>query len=628
MILLLLNNDLFNAMKKILFSFCLLLQIGILSAQQNKTNAYPTHWWTGMNNGNLQLMLHGTNIADNNFTINYPGVKLVKTGKVENKNYVFLDLQISSAAKPGKFQISAKNGNNSKNIAYELKARRKGNGTEFAKGVTSEDFMYLIMPDRFSNGDVANDQLQSLKDKTFSRDSMYFRHGGDLQGIINHLDYLQELGVTSLWLNPVIENDMPRTSYHGYAFTNHYKIDPRLGGDSAYKKLINAMHQKGMKMVQDAVYNHVGTEHFTVKDLPSKDWLNQWPNYTQTSYRDQVLFDPYASKADHKKMTDGWFVPSMPDLNQRNPYVANFLIQHALWTVEEYGIDGWRIDTYAYNDLAFMNRCNAALMQEYPKLTIFGETWVHGVPNQSFFVRNNYSNTFKSNQPGVTDFQTLWGITDAATKDFGWTDGVNRLYTTLAQDFVYVDPMQNVVFLDNHDISRFYSVVEEDKAKYKMSAAWLLTTRGIPQWYYGAEILMTGLANPDGWVRMDFPGGWPGDKTNKFTATGRTAAEDSMFNYVKTLAQYRKGSSAIKTGKLMQFIPDDGVYTYFRYDKDQTVMVVMNTAKEPKTIDVSRFAERTNGYQMARNIMSGEQQTTTGKWTLPATTTWVLELKK
>jgi glycosidase len=398
-----------------------------------------------------------------------------------------------------------------------------------------------------------------------------------------------------------------------------------LGGDAAYKKLIDALHKRGLKMIQDAVYNHVGLEHWFIRDQPTKDWLHHWPAYTNTTYKDQVLFDPYASEGDRKKMSDGWFVPSMPDLNQNNPYVANFLIQHALWTVEEYGIDGWRIDTYAYNDLEFMNRCNKALMDEYPRITIFGETWVHGVPNQSYFVANNYNTKYKSNQPGVTDFQTYWGIQDAMTKDFGWNDGVNRLYTTLAQDFVYKDPMQNVIFFDNHDISRFYSTIGEDMDKYKMSIAWLLTSRGVPQWYYGAEIGMKGFANPDGLVRMDFMGGWPSDAVNKFTEQGRTPLENSIFNYTKALANFRKTSSALKTGKLMQFVPEDGVYTYFRYDKNQTVMVIMNTAKEDRTVDTKRFSERLNGFKNSRSIVDGSMKELGGAWKIAGKSVWVLE---
>lgn len=617
-------------MKQKLFSLVALLLVmqSALADEYKVDGVYPASWWVGMKNPKLQLILRGANINENNFSINYPGVKLVKVNKVENRNYVFLDLLITPAAKPGSLKISTSNSNGKGEIPFELKSRRKGNGTAFAQGVTSSDFMYLIMPDRFSNGDPSNDKIPGMKDLTFSRDSMYYRHGGDLQGVINHLDYLKDMGVTAIWLNPVIENDMEKTSYHGYAFTNHYKIDPRFGGDTAYQRLINEMHKRGMKMVQDAVYNHVGTHHWFVQDQPTKDWLHQWPKYTNTTYKDQVLFDPYASKADYKRMSDGWFVPSMPDLNQGNPYVANFLIQHALWTVEEFGIDGWRIDTYAYNDLEFMNRCNKALLDEYPKLTIFGETWVHGVPNQSFFVRNRYNIPYKSNQPGVTDFQTLWGIQDAMNKDFGWTDGVNRLYSTLAYDFVYQDPMQNVVFLDNHDLSRFYSVIGEDPDKYKMSIGWLLTTRGTPQWYYGAEIGMKGLANPDGWVRMDFPGGWQGDAVNKFTAVGRTTQENEIFNFVRTLANFRKNSTAIKTGKLMQFVPEDWVYTYFRYDDKQTVMVVMNTSKDERTIDPKRFEERTKGFTKGKDVINSSVKDLSQSWKMPGKTVWILELTK
>jgi neopullulanase len=383
-------------------------------------------------------------------------------------------------------------------------------------------------------------------------------------------------------------------------------------------------------MMQDAVYNHVGSEHFFIKDMPMKDWVHQWPAYTNTTYKEQTLFDPYSAAMDKKKMADGWFVPSMADLNHNNPYVADFLIQHALWTVEEYGIDGWRIDTYSYNDLAFMNRCNKALYDEYPGITLFGETWVHGVPNQSYFCENNYSIPFKSNLQATTDFQLLfYGIQAALTQNFGWTEGVNKLYTTTAQDFVYKDPMRQVIFLDNHDLPRFYSVLNEDTAKYKMAFAWLLTFRGIPQMYYGNEILMAGYTSPnDGYVRKDFPGGWPGDAANKFTAAGRTEKENALFNYIKTLANFRKSSSAIKTGKLMQYVPEDGVYVYFRYDKQQTIMCIMNQGPDAKEIDLNRFDERTKGFSSGKNVVTGSVMSITGKTKVPGMSMQVLELRQ
>jgi glycosidase len=596
------NNNYCNAVLKFIATgfFTLIL----LHATSQQVDIYPPNWWTGMKNTSLQLMLHGKDIANSkNITLNYPGVTLKKIQHVDNKNYLFLDLNISTTTKPGTFQIKLANNN----ITYVLKPKKKSNGISYAQGVTSKDFMYLIMPDRFSNGDESNDKVAGMKDQSLRRDTVFNRHGGDLKGIQNHLDYLSDLGVTSIWLNPIWENDMPDRTEHGYAFTNHYKVDPRLGGNKAYHELIDAAHNKGLKIIQDAVYNHVGLYHFTVQDLPMKEWLHQWEKYTNTTYKDQTLFDPYASKKDVKQMADGWFTPQMPDLNQSNPFVANFLIQHAIWSVEEFGIDGWRIDTYAYNDLAFMNNCNKAIMNEYPKITLFGETWVHGVPNQSYFCENNYNIPYKSNLQGVTDFQTLWAIMDAMNKDFGWDDGVNKLYTTLAQDFVYKDPTRNVIFLDNHDMTRFYSVIGEDIIKYKSALCWLLTSRGIPELYYSSEFATTGTTYPtDGYVRLDFPGGWREDKLNKFSFNGRTEKDNQIFSLIKTLATYRKTSSALTTGKFMQYLPEDGVYTYFRYDNNQTIMTVMNTSKLEKNISFNKFEERTNGFSKYKNVLTNE----------------------
>jgi len=605
-------------MKKIFFVFFFSSLIYFSFSQiavrvdSSVVEVYPSNWWVNMRSKQLQLMLHLEGIKKaKNVRINYPGVQVTKINRVESNNYVFVDITISSNAKPGIFPIEVvwketDDGIWTSTSKFELKPRRPGRGTAFAQGVSSKDFVYLLMPDRFSNGDTTNDRIAGMKDQSLDRSDFFARHGGDLQGVINHLDYLKDLGVTTVWMTPVIENDMPNRTEHGYAFTNHYKIEPRIGGEAMYKKLSDELHKRGMKLIQDAVYNHVGLYHFTVQDPPMKDWLHQWPKFTQTTYKDQTIFDPHAAPSDKKLMADGWFTQQMPDMNESNPYVANYLIQHAIWCVEEYGVDGWRIDTYAYNDLVFMNRCNKALMDEYPKLTMFGETWVHGVPNQSYFCENNYNIPFKSNLQATTDFQCLfYGIQPAINDKFGWTDGVNKLYTTAAQDFVYKDPMREVIFLDNHDLSRFYSVVGEDTTKYKMGLAWLLTFRGIPQLYYGDEILMTGFTNPDGKVRLDFKGGWPDDTENKFTKEGRTAGEESIFEYIKRFANFRKASSAITTGKLMQYVPVDGVYVYFRYDDKQTVMCVMNTNDSSSTINLSRFKERTKDFTKAFDVATG-----------------------
>jgi len=541
----------------------------------------------------------------NEVSVTYPGVKLRKVHRLQNSHYFALDIYISPQTKPGKVQI--KIGTN--NLFWPLiNKNQTENGVTYAQGVYSEDFMYLLMPDRFANGDTSNDWVEGMRDQSLRRDTVFNRHGGDLQGVINHLDYLKSLGVTALWLNPVLENDMPTRTEHGYAITDHYRVDPRLGSNNLYRQLVKVAHSKGMKIIQDAIYNHVGLYHWFIQDKPSPDWVHQWPAYQNTSYKDQVLFDPYADSTDKKIMVDGWFTPQMPDLNQANPYVCNFLIQHALWCVEEFGIDGWRVDTYAYNDLLFMNRLNTALMDEYPRISIFGETWVHGVINQSYFTENKFDIPFKSNMPGVTDFQTLWGITDALTKPFGWTDGVNRLYTTLSQDFVYKQPLNNVIFLSNHDLSRAYSIYGENMQKMKSALCWLLTCRGIPQLYYGEEIGMKGLTSPsDGYVRQDFPGGWQGDKQNKFTRADRNPDENDLWDLISRLATYRQHSKALSIGKLTQYVPEDGVYVYFRTYGAERIMVIMNTNDVSKQVKLARFIDLIGARNSFLELVSGEK---------------------
>lgn len=600
-----------------------------LFANAQYAKCYPSNWWVGMKWNKVQILVQGEYDGFNKeqVRIQYPGVKILKTTALENGKYLAIDLEISATAKAGDLIIEFLSGGKGHAVQWPLYNKRSGRGTNFAQGVTSADLVYLIMPDRFSNADKTNDHIAGLKDQSLDRSKIYDRHGGDLQGIINHLDYLKNLGVTTLWMTPVLLNDQPERTEHGYAITDHYTVDPRIGGAEKYKALSDALHQRGMKLMQDAVYNHVGSKHLTFLDQPTKDWYHQWPKYTGTSYKDQPVYDPYAAAADKKLMADGWFTPEMPDLNQNNPYVANFLIQHALWSVEMFGVDGWRIDTYIYNDLPFMNRCNKALTDEYPKITLFGETWVHGTAAQAYFAENTINTPFKSNLQGVTDFQTLfYGIFPAIKEKFGWTEGVNKLYSTLSNDFLYKDANRNCIFLDNHDLTRIYTEFGEDAEKVKMGLAWLLTTRGIPQIYYGTEILMKGEKNPDGYLRLDFPGGWEGDAKNAFTGQGLSEQEKSMQEYVKTLANFRKNSSAITKGKLMQYVPDDGLYVYFRYDANQTVMCVMNTSEKDKTVDFDKFAERTNGFKKAKNIINGASLSS--GFQIPAKGMWVLELSR
>lgn len=574
----------------------------------------------------LQLIVHGNKIAERSAELAYPGVTLKQVHKVENPNYLFLDLEIGAEAAPGTFPIRfTKKGEKELRYSYELKAR---DHAAKAQGVTTADLIYLVMPDRFANGDKNNDIVKGMQQVTLNRDSMYYRHGGDIQGIIDHLDYLHDMGVTTLWLNPVLENDQPSASYHGYAATENYKIDRRYGSNELYKQLVEELHKRGMKMIKDLVHNHIGSQHWTMRDLPSKDWVHQWPVFTRSNFREQPLFDPYAAAADKKLMTDGWFDLHMPDMNQENPYVRNYFTQSHIWWIEYAGIDGFRLDTYGYNDAGYMKEWAEAMKAEYPQLTFFGETFVRGVPNQAVFTQGNTLNRgFDTELPGVTDFQYLWAITDLVNGKTPGQDGVMNLYNALANDFVYQDPTRSVVFLDNHDLSRFFSVTGESISKYKLALAGLLTTRGIPQLYYGAEILMKNFCNPDGLVREDFKGGWPGDKENKFIASGRTAQENEVFDYLRKLANYRKQNAVLQTGRMMQYVPENGVYVYFRYNESKTVMVIMNGSDKAKELSTKRFTERIGRFTKGLDITTDKEQSITDIIAVPAFTTLVLELK-
>ncbi len=644
-------------MKKAIFGlFCLLCLIVQGQAQSadlkmrtpvlKKVN--PTNWWVGMKNPALQLMLYGSDIKGCKLTINYEGVTIEKVNEVDNPNYLFVDLKIAPNTKAGKFdielsktvQVAQGKGKKPKIVdqilktvqSYELKVR-----DQKPQEINAKDFIYLVLPDRFSNADPSNDKFADMADPESDRKKPFLRHGGDLQGITNHLDYFKEIGVTTLWLNPIIENDQPQTdeggamrsAYHGYGFTDQYNVDRRLGGNAAYKKMIEAAHAKGLKVMQDAVYNHVGINHWILKDLPMKSWLHEWDTYTNTSYRDEPIVDIVnGSKSDFKVQQNGFFVPFLPDLNHDNPFVCNYLIQHALWTVEYFGVDGWRVDTYQYNDLEFMNRCNTALLEEHPKMYITGENSVRSPISQAYYVRNNLKVPFKSNLPSANDFVLMHATTDAFKEKFGWNEGFNRLYSTLATDLVYEDPSLNMTFLDNHDENRFFSIIGEDLGKYKQGLGFLLTTRGTPSMYYGTEILMKNFKNPsDAEVRQDFPGGWKEDPKNKFLASDRTPQENEAFDFVKKVANYRKGSTALQTGKLTQFGPQNGIYVYFRHDAQSTVMVVMSQNESEKTIPTKRFSEMLGKFTKGKNIVTNAEISDISNIVVPANSVQIIELK-
>lgn len=607
-------------MKKV-FIFFFSVSLFLQSMGQGPLQVYPTHWWTGMKESKLQLLIRSEkDIAGNKQVVRSSSgdVKVVKVQSTENKHYLFVDILISKNARPQKVKFTF--GENS--FDYEIKSRNKEDGKTRVQGITSKDFVYLLMPDRFANGDPSNDVLPDIyRDKTIDRTNKFARHGGDLKGVEDHLDYFNELGVTALWLTPVIENDMPKmeewnnsvAGYHGYWFTNHYNIDKRFGGNEGYISFIKAAHTKGLKVIQDAVYNHIGLYHWINTDPPSKDWINQWPQFTGPNHREETLFDAHRSASDRKNMIDGWFVPHLPDLNLRSPLLANFIIQHAIWSVEEFGFDGFRIDTYKYCDEHFLNKLNTALLNEFPAITTFVEAVSNTVAGNAYFVRNNMNVAFKHNAQGALDFCLCYAMLAGMNQPVGWTEGVNKIYMTLAQDILYKNALNNSIFLDNHDMNRVYSEVKEDWTKLKWGLNWLLTMRGIPQLYYGTEILMKNYKNPtDAEVRLDFPGGWPGDPVNKFTAAGRTDKENEAFNYVSKLAKFRKNSSALTTGNTMQFIVRDGAYIYFRYDAKQTIMVITNTGSRSLKPDWSMYAERVAGFTQIRNVLTGDIQALNG----------------
>lgn len=547
----------------------------------------PANWWVGMNSTDLQLLIYGEKISAFELSLSYGGVSIKEKHTFPNPDYLAVDIQISKETKAGELLLNFKNGKKNFQVKYKLLEREK---TPVAQGINESDFIYLIMPDRFANGDVKNDSFLNMNQKRVFRDSMFQRHGGDLQGVLNKLDYLNNLGVTSLWLNPVQENNEHKESYHGYAITDHYKIDPRLGTNELYRKLSDELHKRSMKLIMDIVPNHVGDKHYLFKSIPDSSWFHFWPKYTRTNFRATARHDPYTTSSEFKRFNEGWFDDHMPDLNQKNPFVARYLTQSYIWWVETARIDAFRIDTYAYPDQYYLANMSQELQNEYPNLFQFAEIWDHRVTTQAFFsTKYKYRGRFDSHLPSLIDFQVYFSILDALTKPQTWTDGLSRLYYTLADDYLYENANLNVNFLDNHDVSRYFSMVGEDLKKWKAGLAMMMTMRGIPSIYYGTEILMKNFANPDGKVREDFPGGWPKDKNNKFEKSGRSEIENEAFDYLTKLANWRKSNKTVQTGKYYHFIPEKQLYVYFRKSDNQVIMVVCNLSDTQKTIQSKNY---------------------------------------
>ncbi|MDY0086391.1 MAG: glycoside hydrolase family 13 protein [Bacteroidales bacterium] len=607
------------------------LLLGSSAFAQKKTeqiNIEPPFWWIGMQNTELQLMVRGKNIGETRVQLKAEGVKLERVSAVENPNYLFLDLSVSESAKAGFFEISfLKSGKVIHTVNYELKVRKQGSALR--QGFTSADAIYLLMPDRFANGDPANDNIPGMLENA-DRKNPDGRHGGDLEGIIQHLDYFNELGVTALWLNPVLENNMPANSYHGYAITDFYQVDPRLGGNEKYLELVEKAHKKDLKIIMDMVFNHYGTAHKWTNDLPMSDWVNQWPEFTRSNYRGGTLTDPYAAAADQDKMLRGWFDVTMADLNQRNPFVANYLIQNSIWWIEYGDLNGIRMDTYPYSFKEFMQEWMQRIRTEYPDFSVVGEVWLNSGPMVAYWhdQKHNFDG-FNSHLNYVMDFPLKSAISRAFNEANGWSSGVNALYESLSMDFVYGDPNTIMNFLDNHDMDRIATTLGEDIKKQKMAATFLLTVRGVPQLYYGNELGTPGVEHKGhGQMRNDFSGGWPDDNKNAFTSEGRSPDENELWNHFRTLLHYRKNTTALQNGKMTHYIPEDGVYVYFRSDEKQTIMIVLNNNNQEKTIKTARFAENLKGFDNGTDLLHRTWFEQLDEISIPAMDSRVIELKQ
>ena len=604
-------------MKRIILSLSLILCVMTIRAAVKVDRIDPANWFVGMKNTSLQLMVYGENIRQADVTTDYDGVKIDSIVRLDSPNYLLVYLNLEGV-KPGEMTLNFKNGKAVKKVKYELKAREKRG--EERMGFTNADVLYMLMPDRFADGNPDNNDIKGMNPYKTDRSQPSLRHGGDLEGIRRHLDYFKELGVTALWFTPVLENNSPGGSYHGYATTDYYRVDPRFGTNDEYRRLTDEAHAKGLKIVMDMIFNHCGFEHPWIDDMPSKDWLNtpEWlydrkdktkaevnRKYMQTTYKLTPTVDPYASAIDLKETVDGWFVPSMPDLNQRNPHVIRYLIQNSIWWIETVGIDGIRMDTYPYADADAMALWMKTIDEEYPNFNVVGETWVSDPPYTAAWQKDSKISQRNSYLKTVMDFSFHAKINQAKYENTnGSGNGMNRIYENFVYDYLYPNPSSVMAFVENHDTDRFLGN-GRDTAALKQAMAILLTVKRIPQLYYGTEILMNGTKEKtDGYVRKDFPGGFPGDDHNAFTAGGRTPEENAMFTWLSRLLHWRQGNDVITKGSQTQFIPYNGVYVIARRYNGRTVMTVVNGTSRTTEFAVKRYAEVIGHNTEAKDVLT------------------------
>ncbi|HMI06437.1 MAG TPA: glycoside hydrolase family 13 protein [Flavobacterium sp.] len=588
-------------MKKLLF---LLLISTSAFAQIQKVE--PPFWFSGMKNPELQILFYGKNIAQYETSVSN-NIVITNVARTENPNYIFITIDTKNIPVSDlTFSFKSKN-----KVAftqkYSLKQRRKDSALR--QGYDSSDMIYLIMSDRFANGNPNNDSAADMAEKA-DRSKPGSRHGGDIEGIIKNLDYIKELGATAVWNTPLCEDNAARGSYHGYAQSDVYKIDPRFGTNEEYLQLSSELHKRDMKLVMDYVTNHWGSEHWMIADLPAYDWIHQFPGYGQSNYRMATQFDSNASAIDQKYCVDGWFVKNMPDLNQANPLVLNYLTQNAIWWIEYADLDGFRVDTYSYCDKAGIAKWTKSIMDEYPHFNIVGEVWMDDQAQMAYWQKDSKVGAiqnYNSNLPSVMDFTLFTAITKVFNEDKqDWDNGMPRLYNNFANDFLYPNTNSILVFAENHDTQRFNQTYHDLK-KYEMAMTLVATVRGIPQLYYGSEIGMDGdKGKGDADIRHDFPGGWNGDTANAFTKSGRTTEQNQYFDFTSKLFNWRKTSEVIHTGKTTQYLPQDNVYVYFRYNEKQTVMVILNNSAENKTFKTDRFAENIRNFKSGKDVISGK----------------------
>ena len=599
-------------MKKVVFLLVFLFSI-CSNAQIERIE--PPNWWVGMQNNALQLLVKENNIGSSIPEISYQGVTIKKVHKAKSPNYLFIDLEIEKNTKPGYFEIvfNLENGKKKKQT-YQLKERLKS--SDKYVGFNSSDAIYLITPDRFANGDTSNDIDEMLLEKTIDRKNDYGRHGGDIRGIINHLDYIDDMGFTAVWPMPLLINDMPESSYHGYAMTDFYKVDPRFGTLDEYIELSSKMSEKGMKLIMDQVENHCGSEHWWMKDLPFNDWVNQQEAFetnkplNNSNHRRTTNQDLYASQRDKDEMSQGWFVSAMPDLNQKNPFMANYLIQNSIWWIETLSLGGIRQDTYPYPEKIFMSNWAGAIMKEYPNFSIVGEEWSTNPLLVGYWQEGKKNKDgYESHLTSSMDFPMQHNIVDALNQEEKWDAGLVKIYEGLANDFAYTHPEKIMVFPDNHDMSRIFTQLKGDIPNTKTALSYLLILPRIPQIYYGTEILMNDFKKPGdhGLLRGDFPGGWEGDKVNVFTSEGLSKDQKEMRSFLKKVLNYRKESKAIQEGKTVHFAPFMGTYLLFRTLGDETVVHIINKNEKAITIDLNRYEEIGLKGKNLKNIISQEE---------------------